>query len=277
MIRDCDSIQGALEAAFSTILPKQLTRPVLVTSSRTDSGVHAFCNAAHVELENKYGLFDRDTVLKYVNRYLIRCRHTIRLFDFLPVTEEFHARRSAISRTYVYRFMVPKDYAYPTVPVSEMYSCHNLRVENFDVERVKRATQLFMGLKDFRTFSAETPGKEPRFYLRNLTRLSVEKGDPLMPLDPLCENFDFWNVTCSSRAFLYNQVRRIVGSLLTLGVGKITEKDITVMLQVPGHRNWNPKAAPVPPHGLFLTKLEYDPDDLERCIIKDTQKDANIK
>lgn len=65
----------------------------------------------------------------------------------------------------------------------------------------------------------------------------------------------------------------MVGALITLGSGGITEKDITVMLQVPSHRNWNPRVTPVPPNGLHLLNVEYDPDELRRCTILEEQEE----
>lgn len=63
------------------------------------------------------------------------------------------------------------------------------------------------------------------------------------------------------------QIRRMVGALFALGLGKITEKDITVMLQVPSHYNWNSRATCAPSHGLHLLNVEYDPDQLKHCTI----------
>lgn len=64
----------------------------------------------------------------------------------------------------------------------------------------------------------------------------------------------------------------MVGALIALGLGNVTEKDITVMLQVPSHHNWNPRITPVPPRGLHLANVEYDPDELRRCIISEEQE-----
>lgn len=69
------------------------------------------------------------------------------------------------------------------------------------------------------------------------------------------------------------QVRRMVGALIALGLGKITEKDITVMLQVPSHYNWNNCVMPVPPNGLHLLNVEYDPDELRSCTILEEQEE----
>lgn len=64
----------------------------------------------------------------------------------------------------------------------------------------------------------------------------------------------------------------MVGALITLGLGRITEKDITVMLQVPSHYNWNPRIVPAPPNGLHLLYPEYDPEELRRCTIVTEQE-----
>lgn len=75
------------------------------------------------------------------------------------------------------------------------------------------------------------------------------------------------------RTLYFVQVRRMVGALITLGLGNITEKDITVMLQVPSHYNWNHRVTPVPPNGLHLLNVEYDPDELKRCTISEEQEE----
>jgi tRNA U38,U39,U40 pseudouridine synthase TruA len=64
----------------------------------------------------------------------------------------------------------------------------------------------------------------------------------------------------------------MVGALISLGLGRITEKDITVMLQVPSHFNWNPRVTPVPPNGLHLLYPEYDLDELRRYTILTEQE-----
>lgn len=271
-IRDTDSIQGALETALSTIRPKILNKPSIHLSSRTDAGVHAFCNSCHVELENKYGrIYDTSSIKKYVNRYFAKCGHTIRLLDCIPVTYDFHARHSCKSRTYMYRFMIPKECDEQRISLVEMIHTFHLRGYNFDIDRARRGIQLFMGTKDFTTFSARDDTRKKR-YVRCLQSFTLEEAQPLMPIDPLSENFTYWHFICSGRSFLYNQIRRMVGALFALGLGKITEKDITVMLQVPSHYNWNPRVTPAPSNGLHLLNVEYDPDELTRCTIIEDRK-----
>lgn len=273
-VRDTDSIQGALEAALLNIFPRSLIRPSLCLSSRTDAGVHALCNTCHVELENKYDrVYNTSDIKKYVNRYFAKCRHCIRLLDCIPVTYDFHARHSVKSRTYIYRFMVPKVSEEQRISLVETTHTYHCRAYDFDIDRARRGTKLFMGTKDFTTFSAKNETKRKIHYVRSLNSFTLEEAQPLMPFDPLSENFTYWHFICSGRSFLYNQIRRMVGALFALGVGRITEKDITVMLQVPSHHNWNSRATPVPPNGLHLSNVEYDPDELRRCTILEEQEE----
>ncbi|XP_068970132.1 tRNA pseudouridine synthase-like 1 isoform X3 [Bombus flavifrons] len=280
-IFDIDTIQGAIESAFSTLVPKSVVWPRLSCCSRTDYGVHAIHNLAHIDVENKYNsIYNPDTALKYVNRYLINCGHNIRVLEVIPVKDTFHVRQCANSRTYLYRVLRAKNNNDHKIPIIEKDYCLHLsicyRSDIFDTERIKRATQLFMGTKDFRTFSGKTISYKPINYVKNLCSLTFEKGSPLMPFDPLSENFEFWEFKCSSRSFVYKQVRRIVTTLIALGTGKITEKDITVMLQVPGHNNFLPILRTVPANGLYLLNVGYDQEYLDKHIIKYKISDDEI-
>lgn len=101
--------------------------------------------------------------------------------------------------------------------------------------------------------------------------LTVKPAMPLMLEDPRSEMFNFWHITVRSKSFVYNQVRRIVGALMGLASGCIIEKDITTMLQVPSHLNWDNRLSIAPPCGLYLKTVEYDDEELARCTIKQEQ------
>ncbi|XP_043578091.1 tRNA pseudouridine synthase-like 1 isoform X2 [Bombus pyrosoma] len=276
-MHDIDTIQGAIESAFSTLTPKYVVWPRLTCCSRTDYGVHAMHNLAHIDIENNHDfIYNPDETLKYVNRYLIKCGHNIRVLEAIPVKNTFHVRKCANSRTYLYRVLRAKNKNDHRVPIIEMDHCLHLRSDTFDPERIKRAIRLFMGTKDFRTFSAKAISDRPINYVRNLNSLTFEKGSPLMPSDPLSENFEFWEFKCSSQSFLYKQVRRIVGTLIALGTGQITEKDITVMLQVPGHHNFLPILRAAPSNGLFLFNVGYDQKYLDEHVIEYKISDNGI-
>lgn len=90
--------------------------------------------------------------------------------------------------------------------IKNYINCFYYRSDTFDSERIKRATQLFMGTKDFRTFCSKSISNRSINYVRNLNSLTIEKGYPLMPNDPLSQNFEYWNIICSAKGFLYKQV-----------------------------------------------------------------------
>lgn len=80
------------------------------------------------------------------------------------------------------------------------------RAHDFDVDRARRAIQLFMGTKDFTTYSARTVTDRKIHYVRSLDTFTLEEASPLMPFDPYSQNFTYWQFTVKARSFLYNQV-----------------------------------------------------------------------
>lgn len=272
-VRDADTIQGAIEAALGNLRPKSLIKPVLHLSSRTDAGVHALCNSAHVDLENKYNtIYGELNAKRYVNQYFSKCGHSIRLLDFVPVTNDFHARYCCKSRTYMYRFMFPKAPGEHRISLTESMHTYFVKNHEFDVDRVKNAVKLFMGTRDFTTFSSRPITDKKILYVRSLQALTLEETQPLMHFDPLSENFRYWNFTCKARSFLYKQIRRMVGALIALGLGKITEKDILVMLQVPSHHNWDTRIQVILPNGLHLVNVEYDAEELKLMTLEEPEE-----
>ncbi|KAK0085542.1 hypothetical protein PV325_004946 [Microctonus aethiopoides] len=278
---DLDSIQGALEAALrSAFYPTSKIPPIVAISSRTDAGVHAFCNTAQVELEHPQGLiYDANYITAKLNLWFARCGHEIRIVSIRPITQEFNARFSAKSRTYFYRFAIAKDCNEHQMPIVELGRSWRVsyRSGDIDVEALRQATKLFMGRKNFSSFSPKNKTNRNIDYVKELMELTVEPAMPLMLEDPRSEMFNFWHITVRSKSFVYNQVRRIVGALMGLASGCINEKDITTMLQVPSYLNWDNRLSIAPPCGLYLKNVEYDDEELARCTIKQEKIELNEK
>ncbi|XP_076755644.1 tRNA pseudouridine synthase-like 1 [Xylocopa sonorina] len=269
LMHDTDTVQGALECAFSTLNPRYTKWPKITTSSRTDVGVHALCNTAHVDIENKDdSIYNPPVAIAFVNRYLMQSNHNIRLLEFIPVKNTFHTRQFVKFRTYIYRFLKAKNIDEHRVPVAELTQCFHFRSKSFDLEKLRQGTKLFVGTKNFTTFSEKSISDKPIRYVKTLYSFELEKGCPLMPYDALSQNFDYWNIVCTGRSFLYKQVRRMVGALFALSNNTITEKDINVMLQVPNHKNWYPQVVTVPALGLYLANVEYCQEEIDKHIIK---------
>lgn len=275
-IIDNDSIQGAIEAALLTLIPKPINRPTLHLTSRTDCGVHGLCSIGSLILENKYDtIYEPDQSKRCLNRYFKSCSHFIRIIEFFPVKDDFTFKKIIKSKTYIYRFMKAKENNEHRIPILETLHTFNICTETLDIDRMKKATQLFMGFKDFRTFTPKLINNDVK-YVRNLHSLTIEETQPLMPFDELSNYFTYWHIVISSKGFLYNQVRRIVAVLLELGKGKITERDINIMLQVPSDRTWRSNIPVVPPYGLHLMKLDLDLDKLNQYVIKNNYQEENV-
>lgn len=270
---DIDSVQGALETAFHTLRPRSKIKPEIQLSSRTDAGVHACCSAAQVNLENPYDVFyDPEITVAKINGYFARCGHEIRLMNLYPISDNFNCRKNALSRTYIYRIIVAKQANEHRVPIAENGRSWHVRGENINIDAAKSATKLFLGgKKNFETFAGRNRTNRVINYVKEIKKLSIEPALPLMPDDPFADKFNYWQVTVNSRSFVYNQVRRIVGALVGVAYGSLTERDVKLMLQIPNHANWNTHAMMAPPQGLYLKQVEYDIDELNSHIIKGEQ------
>uniref|UniRef100_A0A8C0C6R0 tRNA pseudouridine synthase n=1 Tax=Balaenoptera musculus TaxID=9771 RepID=A0A8C0C6R0_BALMU len=161
-------VQNYLEEAaerLNSVVPVKFT-----ISSRTDAGVHALSNAAHLDVQRRSGLppFSPEVLMEALNTHL---RHpAIRVLQAFRVPSHFHARHAATSRTYLYR-LVTGCRRPDQLPVFERNRCWALRADCLDVAAMREAAQHLLGTHDFRAFqSAGSPATSP---VRTLRRASV--------------------------------------------------------------------------------------------------------
>ncbi|XP_068394748.1 tRNA pseudouridine synthase-like 1 isoform X4 [Eschrichtius robustus] len=161
-------VQNYLEEAaerLKSVVPVKFT-----ISSRTDAGVHALSNAAHLDVQRRSGLppFSPEVLMEALNTHL---RHpAIRVLQAFRVPSHFHARHAATSRTYLYR-LVTGCRRPDQLPVFERNRCWALRADCLDVAAMREAAQHLLGTHDFRAFqSAGSPATSP---VRTLRRASV--------------------------------------------------------------------------------------------------------
>ncbi|XP_046995765.1 tRNA pseudouridine synthase-like 1 isoform X3 [Schistocerca americana] len=242
---------------------------------RTDKGVHALLSSAHVDLERHTGGgYDPECLTVGFNRYFEKAKIGLRVQKCQLVPDTFHSRHSAKCRTYLYRLAVRKQNA-PTlqkmgfkylaeIPFSEWRRCYFIQNPEFNVDAMKQAAALFPGIKDFRSFMGASRDDRDIRTVRSMKELCIKPGQQFLSDDymPSCKHYDFWEVTCKGQSFLYRQVRRTVAALIAVAQGRLTLEDVQYMLDVPSKDSWNPKAVTVPPYGLFLVNVEYDPQDL---------------
>lgn len=198
-------------------------------AGRTDAGVHAFGQVAHVDLAKEW---EPDTVRDALNA-LIR-PDPIAVLACERVGSDFDARFSAKARHYLYRIIDRR-----SPPALERNRAWGVFRE-LDAESMHDAAQVLLGHHDFTTFrSTECQAKSP---MKTLDRLDVARHGEII------------RVEASARSFLHHQVRSMVGSLKLVGEGKWSKADLAAALAARDRRACGPVA---PPHGLYFVKVDY--------------------
>jgi tRNA pseudouridine38-40 synthase len=220
------SVQAAIEAAAEAFIgvPTQVAG-----AGRTDSGVHATAQAAHIDVPAR---FDANRVQEALNAHLGGVPVTICSAREVPDT--FHARFSAIGRRYLYRILAQRQK--PALALGRVW--HHR--QPLDSQRMHDAAQCLVGHHDFTSFRASQCQAESP--LRTLDRLSVERvGDEI-------------HVRGEARSFLHHQMRNITGTLALVGAGKWQVEDVQAALAARNRAAAGPTA---PPYGLYLVGVDY--------------------
>ncbi|XP_051532417.1 tRNA pseudouridine synthase-like 1 [Myxocyprinus asiaticus] len=257
-----EGVQNHLEKAVRKLKP--VNEVSLAISSRTDSGVHALCNSAHVDIQrrgDKPPLLEQD-LIDALNFHLKS--EPIRITRAYRVHWDFHARYRAISRTYVYRFAMGLRH-HTEMPITERDLCWALQDTRLNINAMQEATALLLGTHDFSTFRAlnsETTFKNP---VKTLDLAHLEPGLSFSQRH-FHRDIQFWELTFKSRSFLYRQVRRITGALVAVGQGRLSIHQIQELLEARDSLAF-PKNMTAPAHGLFLTNVGYRDADLSPYVL----------
>lgn len=217
------SVQETLETALSLLLKSKIE---IVGAGRTDSGVHAKKMYAHFEYE---GEIDSDYWTKKLNSYLPK---DIVIYRILLVTNVAHARFDATSRTYEYYIHTFKD-AFQNE--GSWYYFNSL-----NIEAMNEACKILLEYTDFESFSKVNTDSYT-FNCKITTAFWKEEGNQLI-------------FTITADRFLRNMVRAIVGTIINIGIGKITVADFRKIIE---SKNRNEAGFSVPAHGLYLVNVEY--------------------
>jgi tRNA pseudouridine38-40 synthase len=220
------SVQGVLAEA---VLAFAGERAVVGGAGRTDAGVHALGQVAHVDLTKDW---PPDTVRDALNAHLRP--HPIAVILAERVADDFDARFSAIKRHYRYRIVNRR----ADLALDQHRAWRVPRP--LDAAAMHDAGQRLVGRHDFTTFrSTECQAKSP---VKTLDRLDVTRdGDEV-------------RVATMARSFLHNQVRSMVGSLVHVGEGKWSADDLAAALAA---RDRTACGQVAPPQGLYLVRVEY--------------------
>jgi tRNA pseudouridine38-40 synthase len=222
-----NTVQDRLEAAFERICG---TRLPVIGSGRTDSGVHALGQCAHVDVPAAQ--FAAERWLKALNGVL---PPTIQILRARFVAKNFHARFSAKGK--VYRYRIINGAVRPPLETGRAWHI----ASPLDRELLGRAARLFVGRHNFAAFAANR-GKEERSSVRTVEYIRITSRRDLIEIE------------FSADGFLYKMVRLMVGAMVRGALGKESLQAIELQLERPSRATAGFVA---PAAGLYLVRVRY--------------------
>lgn len=218
------TVQETLNKALSIILNSKID---IMGAGRTDTGVHACEMFAHFDFGNP---ISSTNLVHKLNSYLPK---DIVIYSIFPVSDSAHARFDAKKRTYEYHIHKFKD----AFLNDRSWYFH----QELDIDLMNKAAQLLLNYTNFQCFSK--------------VHTDVNTFDCTIFEANWKQNENSIVFTISANRFLRNMVRSIVGTLIYIGIHKITLDDFEKIIQSQNREN---AGFSVPAHGLYLTKIEYD-------------------
>jgi tRNA pseudouridine38-40 synthase len=225
---DLPTVQDSLEEGISTVADQAIK---VVCAGRTDTGVHACGQVVH---------FDTDTnrdERSWVLGTNANINKSISVLWAKPVSEDFHARFSALSRRY--RYVIVNRFVRPTFLAGRVSWEHRPLEE----KRMQQAANHLLGEHDFNAYRAVAC--QAHSPVRTVSQLDVIRKEDLVIID------------IRANAFLHHMVRNIAGVLMAIGAG---EQDVDWSKEVLETRDRTLGGVTAPPHGLYFMGVEYPPE-----------------
>ena len=222
-----DGVQDFLEARFAKIVG---TRVVVHGSGRTDAGVHALGQIAHVDVPR-----DLVPIGRWCAALNANLPPEIRVLRVTRAATDFHARFDACGKIYTYRIW--SDSILHPMEIGRAW----FMPVPLDLARLRDAAQCFVGTHDFASFAANR-GQPDLGTVRTITAVRATRRGPLITL-----RFE-------GSGFLYKMVRLLTGTLVRVAQGRLDAAFISQLLAAPGQRKTNYAA---PAEGLYLTRVLY--------------------
>ena len=218
------SVQETIEKCISTILNKKTT---IVGAGRTDAGVHASYFCAH--FDSTKIIEDKTDFVYKLNSFL---PNDISIYNLHKVSDDFHARFDALSRTYQYKLNTKKN---PFLIDGAYFLKKDINFSKMNLAALK-----LYNYKDFKCFSKSNT--DVHTFDCNITNAKWRFEE------------SYWLFEISANRFLRNMVRAIIGTLIEIGEGK---NEINHMDKVIMSKNREEAGYSVPAHGLYLTDIIY--------------------
>ncbi|WKW45595.1 tRNA pseudouridine(38-40) synthase TruA [Myroides sp. JBRI-B21084] len=217
------SVQEVLTKALNILFNEDFE---LIGAGRTDAGVHAKIMYAHFDTNCN---FDADKMVQKLNSFL---PEDVTVLKFFNVNDDAHARFDATSRSYEYHLHTFKN--------SFLKDLSYYHFKPLDVQKMNEAAQILLQYQDFECFS-KTHTDVFTFNCTITQAYWQQNGSQLI-----------FHITANR--FLRNMVRAIVGTLINVGLGKISVQDVHQIIQ---SKNRGNAGFSVPAHGLYLTQVVY--------------------
>jgi tRNA pseudouridine38-40 synthase len=222
-----NTVQDELERALQKI-SGQLIR--VHGAGRTDAGVHALAQCAHVDLPDK-----RMSTERWRNALNAVLPAAVRILRCGYVSQKFHARFVATGKLYRYRI-----WAAPILPPLELGRAWHIS-QQLDVDLLKAAGQKFVGKHDFAAFAARR-GKKEKDTIRTISSVRVRRSGPCITIE------------VAGDGFLYKMVRLMVGAMTRVAHGKMDLNEIAARLY---SKRADSSRFVAPAEGLYLVKIWY--------------------
>lgn len=222
--KNARTVQGELIAATRKVFATE--KVDLQGSGRTDAGVHALMQIAHLDVQTMLG---PEIIRMKVNDELPA---DINIIEVEKAHANFHARHDATARSYLYQ-------------ISRRRTAFGKRYvwwikDKLDVRKMDEAAKLFIGMKDFQSFTADDPEEKSTKVLIDDVQLK-EAGEMIL-------------IRIVGSHFIWKMVRQIVGVLAEVGRGKMTQAEVQSFFKQKSDR---PAKLTAPPSGLFLERVSY--------------------
>jgi tRNA pseudouridine38-40 synthase len=244
------TIQGELQAALGRVVGES---PLPQGSGRTDAGVHALAQVASFALHAR---IPPANLVRALNRTLTA---SIRILEAHVVVPTFHARHSAVAKTYEYRVLPIEPAAHQICPPFLARYVHPYSW-SVDLDGLNSAAAAFLGEHDFRSFAASDPDQNTRTRdsfeaVRTQPRTAVRTIYSSSWHEQTTDSFHLFIYRVRGNGFLHHMVRNLVGTMLDVARGYMLLEDIPAILAACDRSLAGPTA---PARGLFLHSVEYN-------------------
>ena len=237
--KNARTVQGEIDRAVRAVTGRKDFE--LYGSGRTDAGVHALAQVAHLDVSTD---LPAESLCRRINQELPA---DINLLAAAVVPHRFHARHDAVARAYLYQI------ARRRTALAKAYVWWVK--DPLDLQRMQDAARVFVGMRDFKSFAEHVRGPRDEAQERS-TLVRVERLD-------IAEDGDLVLVRIEGSHFLWKMVRRIVGVLVEVGRGVLKPPDAAALLAESSNV---PARLTAPSSGLFLTRVYYDGDAREAAF-----------